>query len=66
MLCCTVFFKAKHFVIFFSFICMIYMWGGDLTIGFLMGNFLSGGLFIGSNFVGGKFLEGNFNREELS
>ena len=39
MLCCTDFLKAKKFCNFaFSFICMIYKWGGE----FMGGNFYKG------------------------
>ena len=41
--------KNCNFV--FSFICMIYKWGGG---------------FIEGNFLGGKFLEGYFHWKELS
>ena len=52
MLYCAAFFKAKNFVIFFSFIFMIYKWGGD----FIGGNFPSvGGFSQGAIFSGEKF-----------
>ena len=51
------FLQGKNFCNFvFSFICMIYKWGGDFM----------GEIFIGGNFLEGKFLGGNFHRGELS
>ena len=52
ILYCTAFFKANTFCNFvFSFICMIYKWGGD----FIGGNFPMGGFSQGAIFLGGKF-----------
>ena len=55
------FLQGKKFCNFvFSFICVIYKWGGDFVgVIFPGGNFL-GDKFLGSNFIGGNFLGGNF------
>ena len=74
MLYCTAGKKLCNFV--FSFICMIYKWGGDFIGGNFPrrqfsqgknsgGQFSQGGAFIGGNihrgnFLGGNFLGGNF------
>ena len=53
MLCCIAFFKARNFGNFiFSFICMIFKWGGDFMGGnFLRGNFHRGQFSIKNNYV---------------
>ena len=53
------FLRGKKFCNFvFTFICMIYKWGGD----FIWGNFPRGVIFPGGNLLGDKFLGGNFHR----
>ena len=53
----TVFFNTKNFVIFFSFICMVYKWGQD----FIGGNFPRRKFSEGAIFLGEKFWGCNFN-----
>ena len=56
--------SQKNCIFVFSFICMIYKWGGD----FIRGNFPRGGDFHREQFSRGRggILGGNFHRGELS
>ena len=56
------FFKATNFVNLFSFICMIYKWGGDfIGSNFPRGGFSQGAIFSGENFWGEIFTGVNFH-----